>query len=239
MAPALSEKNLALAAVIVLLLLFPYLLAFRVLQATDVHQRRYPRRRLSEEYDALKTGDLVFFLTSSPISVATLLKVPCTHVGVVLREAGAEAYLSEAQPGCDLMPADPRDPGAGDVFLPPGAAILPLLTRLCYYRGEVFLARRRAPLPAAAAEALKRAAEEAHALAVPYPSFATSVSEALLGSSGRNRHCFEHAAHLLEAAGAAPPGSLTGLSTHAICAGFQALPGGADYAPLEALVYDF
>lgn len=218
-----------------ILFLAPYALVVHVCAPSEADRRRFPRLRLSAAFPGLRTGDLVFFRTAGDMSTTKLTKIPYSHCAVVLRE-GDLAYLSEAQSGAGLMPG----PG-GEVFLPRGAALDPLLPRLRHYRGAAFLARLAAPLPPAAEEALKAAAENAQREAFPYPGFRALLAGAAGLGQGKSRHCFQHVAFLLEAAGLAPPGALSALGPVAVCRAVARLPDapGSPYEPLAELVYDF
>jgi hypothetical protein len=236
-----AARQVGLLVVVVLLLVLPYALIYRIFEASPALYCRRPRASLTEEYESLQTGDLVFFRTAHPVTTASLTKAPFSHAGVVLREGGL-VYFSETTGGSDYMPQE----GGGEAFLPAGAVVAPLLPRLKNYRGSLYLAKLRAPLGPEAEAALKDAAEAAAAAQVPYPGGLQFLVELVLGAKAAaklgGRHCFAHSTYLLEAAGVLTPGELGEVGGAGLegCRAFQALPEkeGGPYFPLKELLYD-
>jgi hypothetical protein len=126
-----------------------------------------------------------------------------------------------------------------------GADLTPLLTRLKYYTGDYYVLRLSRPLDPQRAEALKAAAEHLGRVQYPYPT----TFQVLLGLAGKKtatRHCFQHAAHLLDTAGLVPADRSEPLAAagflevcHEICQlPGRPLAGGYCYAPPVQVIYD-
>lgn len=204
---------------------------------------RAPRSKVSDIYPALKTGDILLFVAStcSP-SNSFLTQSFYSHAGVLVRE-GELVYLSETQPGLEIMP-DPKAPATDDLRLSRGAVLSPLLTRLKYYTGTYYLVRLATPLDVAREELLKAEAERLQRVQYPYPT----LLQILLGIVGRKtatRHCFQHTAHLLDVARLTPKtvAPLADSGFVDVCRAVTGLPGwplrgGYRYLRPVQLLYD-
>lgn len=215
-----------------------------------------PRRRLSELYDRLRTGDLLLFASATNLCYAGTF---FSHAAVVVRKSdlagradpGAEdlVYVAESTAGAPVTPRDPTARGSlglgATARAARGAGLTPLLPRLRWYTGSVYVSRLDPPLDPAAAAALAAAAAER----VPYPGEGAALAglaREALGAppSSGSRHCFAHVAHLLAAAGLRA-GELRAAGfagvCRAVCAlpGARAAPGEPAYAEPELVVYDF
>jgi hypothetical protein len=245
----LRRLAVAAAAIVLLCLVLLVTLACEGLVRHSEYYAKYatvraPRALLSALYPKLGTGDLVLFVaaaSSGTNSAAT--RCFYSHAAVLLRE-GPLVYASETQGGAGLMP-DPADP-ARDLYLSRGATLVPLLTRLKYYAGSCYLLRLTPPLGPAQAEALKRSAERLCAARHPYPS-AAQVVLGLFGWPSVARHCFQHAAHLLDQTGLAPldrrgrpleAEGFLGVCEEVASLPGRALPGGRRYLPPVQILYD-
>lgn len=239
----------ALATLVLLALLVTVAVAFlgihRMTEYYAMHVTvRAPRTKITDLYPALKTGDLFLFVAATNSGTNSMLtQAFYSHGAVVLRE-GDLVYLSETQAGTELMP-DPADPARRDLRTGRHAAITPLLTKLKYYTGTSYVLPLSRPLDPAREEVLKREAERLRAEAHPYPSFLQSLA-GVLGWRTRSRHCFQHAAHLLDVAQLTPLGAAAPLESagfvgvcDAVCSiSGRELPDGYRYgAPLQVL-YD-
>lgn len=192
---------LVVSAICILVVLIAGItMAFAVRRYWSDDRKHSMRVKLSEWYENMRTGDLLFFVSS--VNHLTNLFTGCfyTHVGVVLR---GEKNLA--------VPTDKDDMGLHEMFIsestmhhdPPSAIITPLLTKLKDYEGTIYVSPCRGVTPAeeAALWAAARARE-----GQPYPR----AVDALVGLTldhpeGREvaapRHCFQHAAYLLDHAG--------------------------------------
>ena len=224
-------RGLVAAALAVLALLTAVLAGLgvaggrRLLAHHDRYQdRRWPRVPLSAEFPRLRTGDLVLFgaATASPVT-PLFTQTFFSHAGVILVRGG-RVFLSEAQRGIEVVPGHRLAVGGDES---------PFLARARFYRGSVYVARRRAPLGAAAAARLEAAA--AAARGCPYPSTAR-IALSALGVPARGRHCFQHVAALLSAADAAA--GLSAAGPVGACRAVCALPGGPQYGEAVLLDYD-
>jgi hypothetical protein len=233
------------AAVVFLVLALTVLLSFMgLMRMADYYSEfvtvRTPRVGIVDLYPELSTGDLIYFVASTSSGINSMLtQTFFSHVAVVLRE-GDLVCVSETSTGSELMPtAD-----GAEVKLPSGATITPLLTKLKYYTGAAYYSRLAPPLDADAAETLKREAERLAVARHPYPP----PVHAVLGVFGRRtpaRHCFQHAAHLLDVAGLSPRDGAPLSDASFVAAGREVcslpgreLRGGRSYEPPAQILYD-
>jgi hypothetical protein len=245
---ALRIAALVLACLMLLVLLVVVAGAFVGLHRMAEYNVMYatvraPRIKISDAYSALKTGDVLLFVasTGSPSNLF-LTQSFYSHAGVVVRE-GELVYISEAQPGLEIMP-DPAAPATSDLRMSRGAVLSPLLTRLKYYTGAYYVMRLNAPLDPPREELLKQEAERLQRVQYPYPT----LGQIVLGIVGRKtatRHCFQHAAHVLDSALltplGAPPFASAGFLD--VCRAITGLPGrplrgGYQYLEPVQLLYD-
>lgn len=250
MGPGARALTLTLATVVVLVIVFAVMATCALVVQSLGNYVKYsaktaPRAKVSEAYPHLKTGDLLLFASTvnHPFNTGFTQMFYC-HCGVVLRE-GPLIYISESQQaGDDTMPASQR---AGALYQTrDGASVNPMLTRLKYYNGCVYVLRLSRALDPAREEALKATADRLHAVGCAYPTTAQMAREALrLGRSG-GRHCFQHVSYLLDEHGLAPLGQGAPLAgagpiqaSRNICgiAG-RALPDGYYYEDPVQLIYD-
>jgi hypothetical protein len=233
----------ALAALIVVIAAaVPAVLLARILRHSEAHRVvRAPRACISDIYPHLRTGDVLLFASASHLpSNSAFTGTFHSHAGMLLR-AGGQVYSTESQAGTELMPA----PGGREYHMPSGAAGVPLLPRLKYYTGAVYVMRLAPPLTPAQEARVLAAAHAAHCAAHPYPTPA-QLAAACLGFRPAARHCFQHVAHLLDAAGLTHPESGGAFAERGllrvcrdICAlSGRPLPGGRAYGPPIELVYD-
>ncbi len=225
------------AVAVILICAFACGVMVRAAEFHTLHKKtRYPRMRVSEAYPAMKTGDIVFFVAAAPTPSNTVFSQTFfSHSGVVLAPLGPPAwasgqvYLSEAQPGQEVMPG---------ARLPDGGVVVPLLPRLKHYAGLFYLMRLARPLCPAASEALLK--EAARCVAYPYPSAGQAAVSVLAGAAVDARHCFQHTAHLLDTAGLTQ--DLADVGFLEVCRAVCGLPGrslrGNSYLPPVQLVYD-
>jgi len=235
----------ALVVVLVLVVVALAALPWAALALVARQSSRYPclpagRVKVSEAYDALRTGDLLLFVGAAHnIVSAAATQEYFSHGAFVLRE-GDLVYTSEASMGAHLCAA-PGHPGPRHHSLAPGAALAPLLPRVKNYNGLCFLLRLEgAGLGAAREAAVKAEADRLAAAAHPYPT-PLQAAAALLGWPVKARHCFQHVAHLLEVAGLASGLGEAGLlgACREVCGiSGKELAGGRRYSPPLLLVYD-
>ncbi len=236
---------LALAAIIAIILVLTVAVVFTGMYRLSRYNAMYKtvrarRAMVSDAYPGMKTGDIILFVatTHSPAN-SMLTQTFFSHAGVLMRE-GELVYISEAQPGLELMP-DPARPRA-EIHMGRGAELTPLLIRLKYYTGVPYLVRLSSALPPPVAEGLKRRAEALRRERYPYPTLA-QIALGVLGWRTRSRHCFQHVAHLLDGAGLIPGGTLGSAGFVDVCREVCSLPGrclsfGLTYEPPVQLVYN-
>lgn len=201
---------------------------------------RAPRALLSEQYEHLKTGDVVFFTASANTPITSvILNSFFSHVGVVLREKG-HLFISEAQPGVELM-----EHGQGELRMTFGATVVPLLLRLANYTGVYYIMALDRLLDGDDEEALKAEADRLGREEHPYPTMLQTALSAMKIPC-RARHCFQHAAYLLDVAKLrAGDEPLASAPTLEVGARLMALPGQPllngrrRYLPPYQIVYDF
>jgi hypothetical protein len=224
-----------------LILATPLWFVVRIMQYRTAHAvRAYPRVKVSDLYPHLKPGDVLLFKSATALQ-ACITHEPFDHVAVVVRVGGV-LCLSEAQPGSAIMPGRSAAgaPTSTHQTLPSGAAAAPLLTRLKYYNGSVYVMRLSRPLSPDSEERLCAEAGRLHAAKHAYPTPAQFVAELVTGQPTQARHCFRHAADLLAAAGLMPAAG-RGLFQvwHAICElPRRRLPGGYRYGAPAEVLYD-
>ncbi len=186
----------------------------------------FPREKVSEAYDSLKTGDLILYTSALHPSTNVFTDVPFSHGGIVVVDGGS-AKVSESQSGFEIMPG---------AHMLPGADVVPLLARLKFYAGSFYLARRLQPLSDQAASAVEDAAYRLRGY--PYPA-GGDLARAMFGLSTRTRHCFQHIVYVMRLAGAWPTtGEASGWleSCRDVCR--VANGAGKVYAPPVQLIYD-
>ena len=237
----------ALLAVVVIAIAvaFPYVLITRMMEYNRMFVvMRTPRATVSEAYSHLNTGDILLFVTATNMPFNSgFTQSFYSHTAMLMRE-GDLVYTSEAQLGTELMP-DPNRPGV-DHHMKPGAAAAPMLTRVKYYTGSVYVMRLSRALDPGREQRLKAVADQLHAVGYPYPTAQQAFSSTVLRRRVAARHCFQHVAHLLDAAGLTPLDRAAPLAD----SGFirvvrdvcelpgRALPDGYRYEPPVQLVYD-
>ena len=243
---------------VVLLLLIAIIAApwFGILRYAElIHRDEHcwlDRKRLSDAYPALKTGDIVLFAPRLSL-IPVLIQTRFTHVGMVVRRPCAEcSRISRQNPNyldpnhldnlgldnldfdcidCEILLAEasggaPTGRLAAGYHLPDGVALTPLLARLRSYPGEAYLMRLAAPLSAEAGAQI-----DAAACALEGRPFAPPL-QLLFGVLGDKKiaHCYNLVAELLTAAGlrtgAAPLNGLGAMSVPgAICRlGLESVP---------------
>lgn len=162
-----------------------------------------------------RAGDLILFASAHSVTSSFFTQCFFTHVGVVVEGEGAGGepvlLLAETREAC-------------------GPRLVPLAPQLEGYLGLVCHSALAPPLGPAGRAALAAAAA---ARGAPYPRPADAAADALAGCclSG-TRHCFQHAAHLLSAAGITPHLARLGpvASSRAVCRLFgRPLAGGRRY----------
>jgi len=239
-----------LAATLVMLIIVvavaaPYMILVRIMEYSRVfNTMRTPRAKISEIYGYIKTGDLLLFVSATHLPANSgLCQVFFSHSAVLIRE-GDLVYTSEAQAGAELMP-NPDRPGT-DYHMVAGAAEAPLLPRIKFYTGVVYLLQLSRALDQEREQLLVAAAEESHRGRYAYPTTRQALAAALLGYKAEARHCFQHVAHLLDACRLTPLHRTTPLSDAGVlqvcrdvCAISQSiLPDGYRYEHPIELVYD-
>ena len=200
-----------------------------------------PRVRMSEIYPHLKTGDVILFAaaTHSPAN-SMLTQTFHSHAGVLVRE-GELVHLSESQTGVEIMPG----PDGTALFMDNGAVLSPLLTRLKYYTGVYYVMRLSRGLDAAREAAVKREAARLRRAHYPYPSL-LQILRGMMGGRSASRHCFQHAARVLDAGGLTPTdrdapledAGFVGVCREICSLPGRPLPGGLHYEPPVQIVYD-
>ena len=158
------------------------------------------------------TGDLAFFTSAAhPFHNSWVNRTLFTHVGVIVRgrdllDAGVteldgvkvtdrDLYIAECAEGISLASFDPREPS---LRLPGGSYLVPFTPRLHGYNGLVYLAAR--------AEGHRLCERQRRALALaaaatcrqPYPGRWAMVFSAVVGIEvSKHKHCYQHAASVL------------------------------------------
>lgn len=204
----LARVGIVVVATIVLLIIvavavvLPYGILVRATECGHLHAAdRAPRAKISEVYDSLKTGDILLFASSVPVlSNIGITQTLYSHAALLCR-SGDIVTTSEAQMGAELVPAATATGAAAATHMRPGAASAPLLTRIKYYSGRVYVMRLSRELDSARECRLAAAADALHRAEYPYPTATGACAAAVFGVPVPARHCFQHVAHLLGAAG--------------------------------------
>lgn len=202
----LAQVGIVVVATIVLLIIvavavvLPYGILVRATECGHLHAAdRAPRAKISEVYDSLKTGDILLFASSVPVlSNIGITQTLYSHAALLCR-SGDIVTTSEAQMGAELVPA--ATGGAAATHMRPGAASAPLLTRIKYYSGRVYVMRLSRELDSARERRLTAAADALHRAEYPYPTATGACAAAVFGIPAPARHCFQHVAYLLGVAG--------------------------------------
>lgn len=160
----------------------------RVLSYRKAYNKvRFKRCFLSKTYDNLKAGDVILFAaTRHGFHNSILMQSLFSHVGMIV-EINGQLFLSECTWRDELLPKIPMQDGSN---------LLPILTRISNYSGQVFLMRLSKPLDEKRKERLAEAALEN----TPYPSQKELLLGLFMGIRPEgSRHCFQHVAYLLDA----------------------------------------
>lgn len=239
--------DLAYGALVVLVLLLAGVAALGRRMAgyySDSVALRFPRA-LASGVD-FAPGDIVLFVAATHgFSNSAVTRSFFSHAAFVVQDPrSGRLYLSESAPG-EVLPV-----GRAEYAVPGGARLLPLYARLKHYTGAMYHMRLAPALaPAGAARAWERAQR-----AAPYPGLLQSLAGLLhlpRSARGGARHCMEHVAQLVDAAGLTPAALLArgqrlgGAGFVAACqavtrlAGRPLGPAGAHaYAPPVQVLYD-
>jgi hypothetical protein len=206
----LARAGIVTVATIILLIIvavavvLPYGILVRATECGHFHAAdRAPRAKISEVYDSLKTGDILLFASSVPVlSNIGITQTLYSHAALLCR-SGDIITTSEAQMGAELVPAASATAtgAAAATHMRPGAASAPLLTRIKYYSGRVYVMRLSRELDSARERRLTAAADALHRAEYPYPTAAQACAAAVFGTPAPARHCFQHVAYLLGVAG--------------------------------------
>jgi hypothetical protein len=209
----------------------------------------HPRALVSRAYPRLRTGDVLFFIAAAHSFLTSGgARLYYSHISLVLRREG-RLFSSETGLRSEVMPAAPgEEPGAlagvewggarcagadGWHRQKNGPDEIPLLTRLKYYPGTVYVMRLDPPLGPAEEAALLAEADLMRAEEGTYPHIPTAALTYVLRGEEhvRGHHCFQHVARLLIAGGAAPaawggrvPGVMRACQEISVLAG-RPLPG--------------
>jgi len=158
--------------------------------------KRHERALLSRELPALKSGDILLFIAhANGLTNSLFMNDIYTHSGMVVMYDG-QPYLSEATIAMPQLGPEPYDP----VLLPNSTVLVPLLPRLQYYPGGVFLMPLKQPLSPRQEEILQERAR----VSFPYPRFHHMLLSTAVSSDQRVRHCMQHVAYLLDEMGMPP-----------------------------------
>jgi hypothetical protein len=173
---------------------------------------KFPRRLMSDVYPTLKTGDIALFIASAHGFTNSMLSQEVfSHAGMVV-EIDGRLYLSESTQGTMVAPG---------VKSKNGSDLVPLLTRLKNYSGQMFFMQLSEPLDENTARRLASAARVRH----PYPKLLHLIKGALFGDQSA-RHCFQHIGFLLDEANiASDAGSFSGHGYIGVCKSIIGLPG--------------
>lgn len=218
----------------------PCIIVKRAILYNRAHQ--YPvgaRAYMSEIYPHLKTGDILLFRGISPLPHRYVTGALFEHAAVLLRE-GELIYISEIEPGGARLMPDPDTPGT-EIHMAPGVNSTPLLARVKYYNGIIYVMRLSRALDVGRERALKAAARGS----CTYPSLLHGAAELALGLKTGTRHCFQHVAHVVDAAGLTPAGAqFADAGFLEVCREICSLGGGRPlsdgyyYEPPVEIVYD-
>jgi len=205
--------SMVIALLIVIAIYIPYSLLISVLQYNkNARPVRITRVNISDIYDFIDTGDILLFTETSNLQPHTpFVNTYFTHIGILIRD-GDIVCSSEAQPGLELMP-DPDYPSK-DIYMMAGVDEVPLLTRIKYHKGKVYIMRISQPINNDIETRIKKKAFQLLCSNNPYPT-TKQAAYALLGISPgysvnmhnqvvKPNHCFQHVAHILDAADLAP-----------------------------------
>jgi hypothetical protein len=178
-----------LSALVVVLAILIIITIFRLHHYNEKHHEVMTDRvKMSDAYDEMKTGDLIFFVSAvHHPSNSIFTQAYFSHAGVVVRD-GDLLYLSESHPG--------SAPHRSHRY---GADFTPLLTRVRRYVGLCYWLKLSRPLDPGRDAAVRLAAFRTADAPHPYPTMARAALS-LLGWPNRARHCFQHVAHVLDAA---------------------------------------
>ena len=162
-----------------ILMTWGYLRAFAYMNKYSV--ARFPKKNLSDVYFDLKTGDLLLFVaTVHGFSNSIVSQQIFSHTGLIV-EIDGKLFISEATMGSELMPRDGeleivlKKDKSSEIHLQGGVSLTPLLTRLKYYSGHIFLAALNAKLDETRAEKIRVGARKKY----PYPTMTQMVKNVL------------------------------------------------------------
>ena len=183
---------------VVIVLLFLIIIAITILMAigykrgmaywTRYQDIQFPKRMMSDVYPELKTGDILLFIASTHGFTNSMLSQEVfSHAGVVVEENG-RLYLSESTQGVNIAPG---------IRSKNGSDIVPLLTRLSNYSGQIFVMPLESPLDEEICEKVRQVARVRR----PYPGLSRLLAGVIFGEDDKSRHCFQHVGRILSDAG--------------------------------------
>jgi len=208
---------------------------------------------ISEIYDSLKTGDIIFFRANS-------LSMPCaffthsyfTHIGIVIKDefknfnSYVNIYINETNPeGTEYLPLNYNknwyqlDPNVkkkkkGWTLLN-GNKLNPLLVRIKYFPGDCYLMKLNKELDNKRKSLLLKYSSKK----IAYPITPMGAVNAFLKKD--NLHCFQYIAYLLDKINITNIAKLYGISS--ICGEFgklfnKKLNDGYIYEIPKRIIYD-
>lgn len=199
-------------------------------------QLPFNRLLLSNIYDSLKTGDLIFYRSSIASAVVdTLIPTPVyKHVSMIVKINGI-LYTTESSQGGIYAKKDDEL-----LYLKNGVEIVPLLTKIKYYCGMVFITQLSKPLSEEKENMLIDRIKELKD--IEYPSVMSLYLDFIFNIKiSKTFYCFQYVYNLFEYIELIPKKKLNSieLSYFITNINIQILNDDYYYDPLYQLVYDY
>lgn len=231
--------------IIVIAITIPYALLVRIMEFNQMYLTMHTyTARISEIYPLIKTGDIILYVSTCHLpSHSGMAQTFFSHIGILMRE-GDLVYTSETSSGSELMP-NPDKPGT-HYYMAKGASVSPLLTRMKFYQGSIYIMQLSHALDPIRENIIKSTSDNLCMIKYPYPTLAQTVITFATGAKSKSRHCFQHVAHILDEAGLTPINRTTPLADAGfikVCADVCELPNvplpdGYYYKPPIHIIYD-
>lgn len=170
---------------------------YRLFNLRDIYQIiPVEKAILSKEYDNLNTGDLILLRSTltSPIADLFMSKFVFKHIGLVININNVK-YITEINNYKNIFYKTKKE----TVLMPAGIAIVPLLTRLKYYAGLMFISKLKHSLSTEQETALINKVYELEKICT-YPSMTVLFQNFVLGFPMPNNvmHCYSYIYTLLK-----------------------------------------
>lgn len=230
------ESSVAMFIVLIIMIICTMRFLQRIVKYKDIYKEMpFKKVLLSDIYDTLKTGDLIFY-RSSITSFITDTIIPTTlykHISMVIKIED-KLYSTESSEGSIYCRT--KD---SLKYLKNGVDTVPLLTKLKYFCGMIFISQLSKPLSEEREHNIIEYANKLYKL--QYPSVISLYFDFVLNMKiSKSLYCFQYIYLLLERIGLINKQSLNAIDLSSLITNIHQynLNDNYQYSRIKQLVYD-